>query len=295
MKLASFEHAGHRGFGEVHNGMLHAILCEESLAEAIASAAEAGVGVTEYLDGAERGAPMPLEDLTLLAPISPAVREFWCVGLNYLDHVSEGQAVKSAAVPQEVPEYPSYFTKASLAGNGPYSDVPLHEGTTRRLDYEAELAVVIGRRGVNIDERHALQFVAGYMCANDISARDLQRRHGGQWTKGKSLDGSCPTGPWLVTSDEIPDPQSLALCCRLNGQEMQRATTRSMMFSVAKIIADLSQGLTLIPGDVILTGTPQGVGFARKPPIYLADGDILETEIAGIGTMRNIIRAASQP
>lgn len=292
MKLASFEHAGHTGFGEVVDDTLLPILSAESLVEAIRSAAGEGVSLVQYLDGAERGAPMPLADLDLNAPVTPAVREYWCVGLNYLDHVAEGQAVKTAAVPQEVPEYPSYFTKATLAENGPFADVPLHEGTTRRLDYEAELAVVIGRRGLDIPAESALDFVAGYMCANDISARDLQRRHGGQWTKGKSLDGTCPTGPWLVTADEIPDPQTLDLRCRLNGVEMQSANTGSMMFNVAQIISDLSQGMTLLPGDVILTGTPQGVGFARKPPVYLADGDVVETEISGIGTLRNVIRAA---
>lgn len=291
MKLASFSHAGHTGFAEVVADTLIPIISGETLLEAIHGAAQAGVGLHVYLDGAERGAPMPLVEAELCAPITPAVREYWCVGLNYLDHVSEGQAVATAAVPQEVPDYPSYFTKATLAENAPFGDVPLHAGTTRRLDFEAELAVVIGTGGVDIPEAEALKHVAGYLCANDISARDLQRRHGKQWTKGKSLDGTCPTGPWLVTADAIPDPQTLDLRCRLNGETMQASNTQNMMFSVARIIADLSLGMTLIPGDVILTGTPQGVGFARQPPVYLADGDVLETEIAGIGVMRNVIRA----
>lgn len=291
MKLASFAHAGHSGFAEVVGDTLIPIVSGETLLEAIRMAAQARVGLNAYLDGAERGAPMPLVAAELRAPITPAVREYWCVGLNYLDHLSEGQAVATAAVPQEVPDYPSYFTKATLAENAPFGDVPLHAGTTRRLDFEAELAVVIGTGGVDIPEAEALKHVAGYLCANDISARDLQRRHGKQWTKGKSLDGTCPTGPWLVTADAIPDPQTLDLRCRLNGETMQASNTQNMMFSVARIIADLSLGMTLIPGDVILTGTPQGVGFARKPPVYLADGDVLETEIAGIGVMRNVIRA----
>ena len=291
MKLASFAHAGHSGFAEVVGDTLIPIVSGETLLEAIRGAAQARLGLNAYLDGAERGAPMPLVEAELRAPVTPAAREYWCVGLNYLDHVSEGQAIATAAVPQEVPDYPSYFTKATLAENAPFGDIPLHAGTTRRLDFEAELAVVIGTGGVNIPEAEALKHVAGYLCANDISARDLQRRHGKQWTKGKSLDGTCPTGPWLVTADEIPDPQTLDLRCRLNGEEMQSSNTRNMMFSVAQIIADLSLGMTLIPGDVILTGTPQGVGFARKPPVYLADGDVLETEIAGIGGMRNVIRA----
>lgn len=289
MKIAHFDGPdGAPGVGVVEAPQLWPLRGFDSLLALIA----AGDGdPAAAAAGAERGAPLDLDEVQLRAPLDPAVRDYFCVGLNYLAHVEEGREFRGAAVPDEIPKYPTFFTKATLTANGPYAPVPLHEHTTRRLDFEAELAVVIGRRGRDIDPAVALGYVAGYTCANDISARELQRRHGGQWVKGKSLDGTCPTGPWLVTRDEIPDPQTLDLCCRLNGERMQHASTARMIFSVAQLIADLSAGMTLIPGDVILTGTPEGVGFARKPPVYLADADVLETEISGIGTMRNVIRA----
>jgi len=289
MRLASFERPGGGiGVGIVEGESLVPLAGVTSLLALI----EAGDGDPESgADKAARERPVALADVTLVAPVSPAVRDYFCVGLNYLSHVEEGRGFRGASVPDETPEYPTYFTKASLAENGPYAPVPLHEATTRRLDYEAELAVVIGRRGRDIPEAEALRHVAGYTCANDVSARELQRRHGGQWVKGKSLDGTCPSGPWLVTRTEIPDPQTLDVSCRLNGETMQHSNTAKMMFPVARLVAALSRGMTLIPGDVILTGTPEGVGFARKPPVYLADGDVLETEVGGIGTMRNIIRA----
>jgi 2-keto-4-pentenoate hydratase/2-oxohepta-3-ene-1,7-dioic acid hydratase in catechol pathway len=242
--------------------------------------------ITELARNAE--ATLPLGDLQLLAPLTPR-RNLLCIGWNYRAHFEEGKGMRGAKGPEAPPEHPTLFTKASGAAAGPTDDIPLHEGVTAKLDWEAELAVVIGRRGVDIAEADALDHVFGYMAANDVSARDLQHRHGGQWFKGKSLDRCCPLGPWVVTRDEIPDPQTLDVTCRVNGVVKQSANTQQQMFGVARLISILSQGMTLMPGDVILTGTPEGVGNSRTPPEYLAHGDVMETEIAGIGVLRNRI------
>jgi 2-keto-4-pentenoate hydratase/2-oxohepta-3-ene-1,7-dioic acid hydratase in catechol pathway len=158
------------------------------------------------------------------------------------------------------------------------------------LDWEVELGVVIGRSGLNISHEAAPDYVFGYTVINDVTSRDIQSRHK-QWFKGKGLDGSCPMGPWIVTADELPDPQALKVVCRVNGVEKQSASTAQMIFDVATIIESLSQGLTLEPGDIIATGTPSGVGFARNPPEWLKDGDIIESEVSGVGVMRNSVRA----
>jgi 2-keto-4-pentenoate hydratase/2-oxohepta-3-ene-1,7-dioic acid hydratase in catechol pathway len=157
------------------------------------------------------------------------------------------------------------------------------------MDWEAELGVVIGRKGKNLSEAEAMRHVAGYTVVNDVSARDIQKRHGGQWHKGKSLDGCCPMGPHLVTADEV-DPGDLRVVCRVNGVVKQDSSTRFLYFKIPRLLAELSLGLTLEPGDVLATGTPPGVGFARTPPEWLKPGDLLETEIAGVGRLRNPIQ-----
>ena len=170
---------------------------------------------------------------------------------------------------------------------GPNDDVPAHAALTSRLDYEVELGVVIGSRVTNLTEENALEAIAGYVVAQDISARDLQKRHGDQWYKGKSLDGTCPVGPWVVSADKIDDPQSLDISCSIDGQVRQSSNTRHMIFPIRKLLAELSAGLTLLPGDLILTGTPEGVGMAMEPPVFLKPGQLIESTIAGIGTLRN--------
>jgi 2-keto-4-pentenoate hydratase/2-oxohepta-3-ene-1,7-dioic acid hydratase in catechol pathway len=167
-------------------------------------------------------------------------------------------------------------------------------GVTEKLDWEVELGVIIGRGGRNIAEADAMKQVFGYTVINDVSAREVQRQHGQQWFKGKSLDGSCPMGPWIVTADEVPDPHVLRVTCRVNGVTKQDANTRQMYFRIPRIIAELSAGLTLEPGDVISTGTPAGVGHARTPPEFMAPGDLLETEVEGIGLLRNRIVTAKR-
>jgi len=220
----------------------------------------------------------------LLSPVSPCA--ILCIGLNYRMHAKE------TGIP--LPKYPVLFMKNPGAVTGPCSDIeiPLSCLDHPEVDYEAELAVVIGKSAKNVTPETAMECIAGYTCANDISARRWQKHAGGgQWVKGKSFDTFCPMGPVLVTADEINDPQALTLECRLNGKTMQKGSTSDMIFSVGEIISFLSQSTTLAPGTVILTGTPSGVGFTRKPPVYLKPGDMLETEIEKIGTLKNKITA----
>ncbi len=235
------------------------------------------------------GAAVALDSVRLLAPIVPQ-RNVFCVGWNYLKHYDESKG-KREGQEVELPERPTFFSKLPTTVAGPQDSVPLHEAYTSKLDWEVELAVVIGKGGRDIAEEDALEHVFGYTVANDLSARDLQRAHGAQWFKGKSLDATCPMGPVLVTADEIDDPQNLALSCEVNGVRMQAGHTRNQIFSVARVIAELSQGLTLLPGDVILTGTPEGIGAARQPPLFLRDGDVVECWVDGIGSLRNVVRA----
>ncbi len=219
-----------------------------------------------------------LKDAHLLAPIPRPRKNIFCMGRNYADHAAEHGAA--------VAEAPILFSKATTTVNGPYDPIEIDPAVSDRLDWEVELGVVLGRAGKNIAAAQALDYVFGYTVINDISARDLQFRHQ-QWFKGKSLDGSCPMGPWIVTADEISDPHDLRLRLRVNGVTKQDANTSLMIFKLPAIIAALSAGMTLEPGDIIATGTPSGVGDARKPPEYLQPGDVVEAEIDGIGALRN--------
>jgi 2,4-diketo-3-deoxy-L-fuconate hydrolase len=228
---------------------------------------------------------VPLDAVTLEAPIRPA-RNVFCVGRNYLEHAIEG--ARAAGRELKLPTVPTFFTKAPTAVAGPGSVLNLESAVSSEYDFEAELAIVIGMRCKDVREEDAHAVVFGYTAINDVTARDLQRAHG-QWFKGKSLDDCCPIGPWIVTPEEIGDPQSLAISFRKNGIEKQRSTTANMIFSIPRLIAELSKGMTLLPGDVIATGTPEGVGFARTPPEFLANGDLMEVEIEKIGTLRNVV------
>jgi len=219
-----------------------------------------------------------------LAPIPQPVRNVFCVGRNYADHVKEGAAALRADL--KLPTVPQFFSKATLTVIGPGAEVRLDRKLTQKLDYEVELAVIIGRGGRDIAASEALEHVFGYSIANDVTARDLQRRHD-QWFKGKSLDTTLPLGPCIVSSDEISDPKVLELSLTVNGQERQRARVEQMIFDIPTIIASLSAGLTLLPGDIIATGTPSGVGFAMTPPQYLHDGDEMLARIDRIGELRN--------
>ncbi len=247
----------------------------------------AGLAALRRLTRGYAGRGLALGSLRLMAPIPRPRKNVFCVGWNYLEHFEEG--AKARPHVQEMPAHPAFFSKAPTAVNGPYDPIPLHAGVTEKLDWEVELGVVIGRGGRDIAEADALKHVYGYTVINDVSAREVQRQHGQQWFKGKSLDGTCPMGPWIVTADEVPDPQALRVTCRLNGVVKQDSNTRHMYFRIPRIIAELSAGLTLEPGDVISTGTPAGVGHARTPPEFMRAGDVLETEVVGIGALRNRI------
>ena len=221
------------------------------------------------------GQPVAYDALTLRAPV-PRPGKIVCVGLNYRDHAAETGA--------DVPTEPVLFAKFanSVVPDGAEVAIP---PATSEVDWEAELGVVIGRRARRVGVEEAMDHVAGYTCLNDLSARDLQRR-GGQWTRGKAIDGFLPMGPWLVTRDEVADPQALAIGCSVNGEVVQESSTAQMVFGVAELVSVISQTMTLEPGDVIATGTPPGVGMARTPPRYLAPGDEVVVSIEGLGSLR---------
>lgn len=218
----------------------------------------------------------------LAAPIARPGKVI-CIGLNYRDHAEES----GMAIPTE----PVCFSKFSSAVVGPNVPIVLPM-VSQKVDYEAELVAVIGKPGKNIPESKALTYIAGYMNGNDVSARDWQiGRSGGQWLLGKTPDTFAPVGPWFVTADEVGDPERLAIELRLNGQVMQKSNTKELIFGMAKLVAHLSQLVTLEPGDLIFTGTPPGVGMARKPPVFLKDGDVVEVEIEGLGVLSNPVVA----
>lgn len=226
-----------------------------------------------------------LDGLTLLAPVDPHKNVF-CVGRNYKGHAEE--IARARGVPLQLPQAPTFFTKAPTAIAAPGATLHLSSAVSQEYDWEAELAVVIGVRCRDVAERDALGVVFGYTCLNDVTARDLQKAHG-QWFKGKSLDETCPIGPWIVTADEIGDPDGLDIGIRIDGVTKQASNTSQLIFGVPAIIASLSRGMTLDPGDVIATGTPDGVGFARTPPEFLHDGTTMDVEIAKIGILRNTV------
>ena len=230
----------------------------------------------------------------LLAPIPRPKRNVFCVGWNYREHFAEGTSARGANEPKELPQHPSFFSKNPNTVVGPDAGIRHPAPISDRLDWEVELAVVIGRGGIDIPESSALGHVFGYTIANDVSVRDVQHDwHGGQWFKGKNFDTHLPLGPWIVSTEELGDPQNLGICTRVNGVTKQDARTSQMVFGVARIIAELSAGLTLEPGDVVITGTPSGVGNARVPKEFMKPGDTVEVEIESIGVLRNRIERRS--
>lgn len=231
------------------------------------------------------GVILPLSQVRLNSPIPRPRKNIVCLGLNYHDHWAETLGRRG----EPLPSVPVFFTKSPTAVIGPYDDI-VYPSATAELDYEVELAVVLGRSGKDISRDDASDFVAGYTILNDVSARDLQRTHG-QWFKSKSLDSFAPMGPYLVTKDEIADPHDLDMELTLNGQPRQRSNTRNMIFKIPEIIEFLSQDMTLEPGDIIGTGTPAGVALGMSPPGYLKVGDVVETRIEGLGFIRNKVVA----
>jgi 2-keto-4-pentenoate hydratase/2-oxohepta-3-ene-1,7-dioic acid hydratase in catechol pathway len=230
----------------------------------------------------------PLADLELLAPLDPPRGNVIAIGLNYAKHAAE-----TAAIGEE-PKPPTVFSKAITSITGPHADISIDPAVSEEIDWEVELGVIIGKAGVNIARADAFDHVFGYTVINDVTARDIQRDWGGQYFKGKSLDSSCPSGPWVVTRDEVADPQSLKLRLTVNGALKQDGTTSEMIHPVDAIISWVSIGMTLLPGMMIATGTPDGVGFARTPPEFIRVGDMVEAEVEGIGVLRNQFVAAGK-
>ena len=229
---------------------------------------------------------VPLADIELLAPIPRPRRNVMCLGLNYLEHAEEtaSQVGRSA----KAPEYPIVFTKSPTSVIGHDAAIPFDPDTCSQLDWEAELGVIIGKAGKKIQAENAHAHIFGYTVINDISARDIQLNHK-QYFLGKSIDGGCPMGPFIVTADEITNAQQLKIECRVNGKVKQASNTRHMIFNIASIIQWLSRAMPLEAGDVIATGTPSGVGFVRQPPEFLVPGDVVECEVERVGVLRNRI------
>lgn len=235
------------------------------------------------------GREVAIGDVELLAPVGQFNRDILCTGWNYWDHYQESAGKRQGQDPVSRPEYPTFFTKGPDTVVGPNAQVPIDLRLSDTWDYEAELALVIGRDGRSIPVAHALDHIAGYCLANDVSVREFQRRHGGQWLKGKSIDGSLVLGPWITTPDELTDVQDLDITFELNGQRLQQASTAQMAFPIAHLIFELSLGMTLRAGDVLITGTPAGIGSARQPQIFLRPGDQMVTDVSGLGRLENTV------
>ncbi|MGQ4599031.1 fumarylacetoacetate hydrolase family protein [Nocardia sp. R6R-6] len=260
-----------------------------------------GAGVLEIIEGwnelaptlAERvaGLPgVPLDSVRLLAPIPTPRRNIFCVGKNYREHVVEfgRSGYDTPSRSEALPDKPIMFSKATTSVTGPYDEVNSHPGVTSELDYEGELAVIIGRGGRGISHADAYDHVWGYTIINDVTARDLQRDHK-QWLLGKSLDTHCPMGPFAVSADEIPDVAALELKTAVNGEVRQSAVVKDLIFDIPDLISTISAGITLLPGDIIATGTPAGVGIGFEPAKFLQSGDVVEISISGLGSLRNRI------
>ncbi|MCX6064128.1 MAG: fumarylacetoacetate hydrolase family protein [Caldiserica bacterium] len=232
------------------------------------------------------GTGLSLADVGLLAPIPHPRRNIICLGRNYRDHVAEAAALGGQT--SGIPTAPVYFSKMIDRVRGSTESVPIHKGVTDMLDYEAELAVIIGKAGHDIDPGSVPEYVFGYSILNDITARDLQKKHE-QWFKGKSLDGGCAMGPVIVTADEVAYPPALGIRCTVNGELRQESVTSELIFGITEIVSDFSKGLTLLPSDVISTGTPAGVGMGFRPFRWLKAGDVVDCSIERIGTLTNRI------
>jgi 2-keto-4-pentenoate hydratase/2-oxohepta-3-ene-1,7-dioic acid hydratase in catechol pathway len=284
MKLLSYEYAGRASWGIVTPaGVIDLAAASHGRYLSLRAALAANALESLAQEAQNRPADVALADIRYL-PVIPEPQKILCVGLNYEEHRVEANRPKTGE--------PTIFlrTATSQVGHGAAIVLPRESAA---LDYEGEIAVVIGRPGRRIAEKDAWRHIAGYSAYNDGSVRDWQT-HTSQWTGGKNFDATGGFGPWLVTRDEIDDDEELTLVTRLNGVEMQRATTRMMIFGIPRLIAYLSTFATLMPGDVIVTGTPGGVGFKRTPPVFMADGDTVEVEVGKVGTLLNRV-TAEQP
>lgn len=305
MRFLMFKHGNGRRLGVLSGGPYVTVVDLAELAAATGSAAppadllalidagDSGLDSVRKLVAKltpSAGAPVirPLAGLQLLAPLDPPRGNVIAIGRNYAKHAAE------TAARGEDPKPPTVFTKAITTITGPNAEIPIDPAVSDEIDWEVELGLVIGKAGINITREDALEHVFGYMVVNDVTARDIQSDWGGQYFKGKSLDSSCPSGPWVVTRDEVADPQSLKLKLTVNGTVKQDSSTANMIYPVDAIISWISIGMTLLPGTMVATGTPEGVGFARTPPEFIHVGDVVEAEVEGIGTLRNKFVAAGK-
>jgi len=305
MKLLMFRHDGEARLGVLREGSTDEVIDLVVLAPSEAAVprdllslieqGEPGLNhIRQLLSSPKAMSGVPfvrrLKDLTILPPLDPPRGNVLAIGRNYQKHAEEGARAWGEAV-----KPPTVFTKAQTSITGPYDDIPIDPGISEKIDWEVELGVVVGKAGANITAADAMSHVFGYTVINDVSARDIQNGWGGQFFKGKSLDRSSPVGPWVVTADEIPDPQNLRVTLRVNGTTKQDGNTRDMIYPLSELIVWLSIGMTLLPGSLIATGTPDGVGFARTPPEFLKPGDVMETEVEKVGLLRNRMIAARVP
>jgi 2-keto-4-pentenoate hydratase/2-oxohepta-3-ene-1,7-dioic acid hydratase in catechol pathway len=287
MKLVTYEMEGAARIGALVEG---GVVELSAVAPDMLSLIERGeAGLADARAAVEQGSALAMDRVRLLAPIPRPRKNIVCLGMNYAAHAYE--SCRARGLPEKLPEHPVFFTKSPTSVNRPDGEIPLDAGLTSQLDWEVELGFVLGRTGKNISREDALGYVFGYTVINDISARDLQNRHQ-QFFKGKSLDGSCPMGPCIVTADELPDAGDLALTLRVNGQTMQDSRTRDLIFDIPAIIEVLSRGQTVEAGDIVSTGTPSGVGMGLDPQRWLQPGDVVEAEIERIGVLRNTVAAA---
>jgi 2-keto-4-pentenoate hydratase/2-oxohepta-3-ene-1,7-dioic acid hydratase in catechol pathway len=276
VKLATYEYQGKVGVGVVQGDAIARI---ESAPDMLTLVEQGMTGLIVARDS------IPLTQVRLLAPIPRPRKNVFALGRNYAEHAKEAAAARGEKIGP-----PVVFTKAPTTINAPFGEIVIDPAVSEQIDWEVELAVIIGKRARKVSQSDALNYVFGYTVLNDVTARDLQNRTS-QFFVGKSIDGYCPMGPWVVTADEIPNPQNLDLRCLVNGVVKQEGNTSDMLYTVAYIIEDLSRLMTLEPGDIITTGTPAGVGFARKPPEFLKAGDVLESAVEKIGAMRNNVVA----
>jgi 2-keto-4-pentenoate hydratase/2-oxohepta-3-ene-1,7-dioic acid hydratase in catechol pathway len=298
MRIATFLHNGRQAVGIVENeavldlaAALGGGAAPTSMHELIAGGDVVLGRVREALASAKKSQDKklwrPLAECRLSAPIARPTKNVFCVGRNYKLHIEEGARARGQQ--PTYPPVPEFFSKPPTAVIGHEDEVRIGARITQQLDYEVELAIVIGKRCRDVKKSEAAGIVFGYTVLNDVTARDLQRAHG-QWFKGKGLDTSCPIGPWIVTADEFGPPSGKRITLRVNGETRQDSNSSDMLFDCDTIIESLSAGLTLEPGDIICTGTPSGVGFGMEPQSFLQEGDVMEAEVEGIGVLRNTVR-----
>ena len=287
MKLVTYRGDGGPRLGVLRNGDEVVEVEQPGSMLALIDAGKDGLSRVESALSSSRTKSHRLDSLSLLPPLPDPRGNVIAIGRNYEKHAAE-----TARLEGREPSPPTIFTKAITSLADPFADIAIDPGVSDKIDWEVELGVIVGKSGANIKRADARAHVFGYTVFNDVTARDIQSGWGGQYFKGKSLDRSSPSGPWIVTADEVPDPQTLKLKLRVSGTTKQDGTTADMIYSVDAILEWVSKGMTVPAGAIIATGTPDGVGFARTPPEFLKPGDLMETEVEGVGKLRNRIVSA---